>query len=64
MPMRVRYHGLAYGHGLIGLDARSASDAERDDKDGSTGHVGTDIFHPTENADLGMGAGALRQPRR
>src|SRR5713226_7913993 len=56
-----RHHGLAHGHGLIGLDPGAPSDAERDDEDRPACDVGTDVFDPTENVNLGMEPGALEQ---
>src|SRR5215472_1306537 len=60
-PDSGRHHRLAHGHGLVGLDARAAADAEGDDEEGAPGHVWTHVLHATQHADLRMHAGPLEE---
>src|SRR5689334_21965619 len=56
-PDSGRHHRLAHGHGLVGLDARAAADAEGDDEEGAPGHMWPHVLHATHHADLRMRAG-------
>src|SRR5882724_1590098 len=63
-PDAGRDDSLAHGHGFVGFDACSASDAERNHEECAAGYVGADVFYSAEHANLRMDSSAVEQARR